>query len=438
MARTIFITSFHPLISRNILSTSILDILSAENIRVVLIVFGTKKKFFEEEFSKPGIIIEGVEKRLYWQDVFLRYLSLAALKTNSLAIKRKTEMKGSGIWLVKLIGNRKWARKLVRRLNTLITPRDTFAALFDRYKPNLVFATDVQNEFDVKIITEAQSQHIPVVGMVRSWDNLTAKGLIRIHPDKLLVHNLLIQQSAINLHGILEESIEIVGIPHYDSYALANRSSREDFFARIGGDPRKKLIVFAPIGDRYIRDNVVDRDILDILDKHLPLDYQILVRFPPTDTVYELEGRPNTGRIIFDRPSNRFKTLKKIELSSKEDAHLADTLYWSDLVVAGPSTICIDAAFFDKPIILVGFDGYHSRPYHHSVIRYYDYDHFKSILASGGVKLAKNKNEFLSFMNIYLDHPQTDFQGRRKVVKEQCGENIHATERLAKVLLSVI
>ncbi len=437
--KTIFITSFHPIISRNILATSLIDRLLEKGARVVILTFNKKKEFFEEEFSRERVIVEGAEKKLAWRDAFLRYLSLAALNTNSLAIKRKTEMRGSGSWLALLIGNQKWPRKLVRKLNLLLTPKNAFADLFNRYQPDLVFSTDVQNEFDARIIRESKSRNVLAVGMVRSWDNLAAKGLIRIVLDKLIVQNEFAKKSAVDLHGIPEEIIEIVGIPHYDLYLTGQRMERKEFFAKIGADPKKKLVIFAPTGDRYIKNNSVDRDILEILDKNLPPDCQILVRFPPTDTVSGLDVRKNEGRIIFDRPSTRFKTLKNTELSKVDDAHLADTLYWSDLVVSGPSTICVDAAFFDKPVILAGFDGYESRSYLQSVRRYFDYDHFQPILKSGGVKFAENPEELLKFANDYLDNPELDSAGRLRIVNEQCWRGGgQATERLANVLLSIL
>ena len=50
-------------------------------------------------------------------------------------------------------------------------------------------------------------------------------------------------------------------------------------------------------------------------------------------------------------------TFKDRDLSHKDDVRLADSLYYSDVVISGPSTIMIDGAVFNKPIILINFDG---------------------------------------------------------------------------------
>ncbi len=351
--KTIFISSFHPLISRNVLGTELLSFLQKENFHIIILAPQKKKEFFEKEFGDLGIAVEGIDTKIFWRDAFLRYLSLALLKTHTLDIKRKTEMKGSGEWLAALIGGNSITQNVLRWINTFLTPRDTFKEVLQKYHPDVVFLTDVQNEMDIRLFVDAKRNSIKTVGMVRSWDNLTAKGVVRFIPDELIVHNEILKNEAITLQNIPEERIRVIGIPHYDRYFQGTHSSREDFMKRIGANPKKKLILFAPTGDRYISKNTVDKDVLEILDKNIGSEYQILVRFPPSDVASGLDGKKNSDRFIFDRPSLRFKTLKNTELTKGEDAHLIDSIYWSELVVAGPSTLCIDASVFNKPVVLV-------------------------------------------------------------------------------------
>ncbi|MBI4992211.1 MAG: CDP-glycerol glycerophosphotransferase family protein [Candidatus Harrisonbacteria bacterium] len=436
---TIFITSFQSLISRNILGTPLLSFLKSNNVQVVLLVPQKKKDFFEEEFREFEVVVESIDTKLQWQDKFLRYLFLTALKTRTLDIKRETEMKGSGKWLKVIIRNSSIGRKMLRWLNAILTPRNTFKDSFQKYNPDLVFSTDAQNEIDVRLLLDAKRNGVSTIGMVRSWDNLTAKGVIRVIPDLLAVHNEILKEEAITLHGIPEERIKIIGIPHYDRYFQGSHSSREEFMKRIGANPQKKLILFAPTGDRYIGENTVDKEVLEILDKNIGEEYQILVRFPPADTVSGLDGRENNSRFIFDRPSRRFKVLKNTELTKEEDAHLVDSIYWSDLIIAGPSTLCVDAAVFNKPIVLVGFDGYEKRPYYQGIRRYYDYNHFDPILKSGGVKLAENAEALAKSVKAYLQNPFLDEQGRRAIVRQECwNTDGKATERLANSLISAL
>ncbi|MDP3727812.1 MAG: CDP-glycerol glycerophosphotransferase family protein [bacterium] len=443
---TILISSFHPLISRNILATPLLGSLTAAGARVVLAVPEKKSAFFNAEFAKPGISIAGVPRDLSWRDRLLRYLALAAVETRSLAIKRRSDMAGSSAWLAALIANKPYVWRIVRAFDSFLTPRGRFGAILARERPDLIFSTDIQNENDVRLIHEAKRQRIPVISMVRSWDNLTSKGLIRAMPDQLVVQNDIIRREAITLHGIPPERITVVGIPHYDRYitraalpAGRQGTGREEFFRAFSLDSSKRLVVYAPVGDRYVGGKPVDRDIIAYLAAHLPATHHLLVRLPPTDSV-NLDGLGALSNVTVMRPGQQLARDPAIyrsnELSPEDDEVLRDTLGHCDIVVSGPSTFAVDAAVFDKPVILIAFDGQQINPYYASIIRYYDYDHFKPLLASGGARLARDVTSLRAELAAYLADPSRDAAGRRRIREEQCWRyDGHATERLTALIL---
>lgn len=437
--KTIFITSFHQLISRNILSTALPELLAKDKkARAVVSHYPTKTSFFQREFSGRPLIMKPMAKRLSWRDRLMRYVSLAALRTGSLDQKRKAEMRGSGAWTSLLFSTRP-GRRLVRIMNPLLTPSEAFDSLLEAYKPEAVFLTDIQNEHDVRLGVAAQKRKIPVVGMVRSWDNLTSKGLLCLIPDRLVVQNEIAKREAIELHGIPAARIEVVGIPHYDAYVEKTPHSRAEFLRTMGVDPAKKFVLFVPVGDRYIPRNDIDRTILEILDANLDPSVQILVRFPPADTVDGLDGLPNRGRIFFDRPRSTFKAIKKTELGKEADMHLIDTLASCDAVVTGPSTIAVDAVFFGKPVVLANLDGHVKRPYAESISRLFDYNHWDAVRKSGGVREAHTPEELIAYTNEYLLNPERDAEERKLMAREQCGFlDGNSTERLAKAIESFL
>lgn len=418
MPKTIFISSFHSLISRNILATGLLDMLVGKGYRVIILVPKIKQEYFLKMFAKKGILIEGVDFKFGLKEKIMKYLSLSALNTTSLKIKRNTEMNGSGSFLSKIISN-KFGITVIRLIEKISYRHSVFKELFIKHEPVTVFSTDIQSELDVALLNEAKKQKIKTIGMVRSWDNLTSKGLMRSIPDALLVWNYIVLQEAIQFHFIKKNKITVVGIPHYDEYATYNYSSKEVFCKKVGADPLKKIVLVIPIGDRYLRENRVDRDIVDILDKELSDEYQILVRLPPGDYVRELEAKKDIwkkGRVVFDRSSTPFSNIKLSEISKDDDVHLVNTLKWSDIVVSGPSTAVIDAVYMDKPVILFAFDGYQERQYLDSIRRYYDYDNFVHIVKSGGVVLAQTIDMFKQALK---DTPSKNSEGRKRLVKEQ-------------------
>jgi len=178
---------------------------------------------------------------------------------------------------------------------------------------------------------------------------------------------------------------------------------------------------------------------LKLLDEILPPECVILVRLPFTDNVSYLDGQKNTGRIIYDRPTVHFSMLKNNELGKEDEAHLIETLAASTLVVTGPSTIAIDGAFFDKPVVLIGFDGLEKRPYLQSVRRYFEYNHWKPVLETKGVQLVEDANSLRNALNNYLAHPSEDKEGREKIVKIICAfRDGGSSQRIAEVIHQMI
>ena len=436
--RTVFITSFHGLISRNILSTSLFGILRERGIKIVLLVPEYKASFFKKEYERDGIAVEEINWKLSRTDLIFRYISLALLNTRTLQIKRKTEMKGSGAWLTRFIGNRKWARIFFRQASALFTPRRRFGVLIDKYQPDLIFSTDLQNELDVGLIHEARDRKVKIVGMVRSWDNLTSKGVLRVLPDRMVVWNEIVKQEAVDFADIRPERISIIGIPHYDAYVKGNRTPRSDFYASMKLDLSKRFIVFAPTGDRYIANNTIDRDIVSILQGVLPGTYQLLVRLPPGDIV-NLAGLKVSGAVRIDDPGTHFGVKKAMELSFEDDRRLADTLFYCDLLVTGPSTIAIDAVVFGKPVIFVAFDGYENRKYYEGMERFLDYTHIRHIIESQGVSVARSQDEFMRLILEYLGGSSKGSAGRKRLVEIECFKlDGGSTQRLANEIISNI
>lgn len=405
--------------------------------RIVILVPEDKLEFFTAEFSRERVVIEGVPRSLERRDLFLRYVALSAVHTDSLEIIRSVESKRLSSWLIRLFGMFKIGLGFIRLLDRILTPRGRFSALIDTYKPDLVFSTDIQNENDVRLIHEAMGFGIKVVGAVRSWDNLTTKGMIRVIPDILVVPNSIVKREAMAINHVSEDIIKPIGIPHYDRYIHPEPEPREKFFLRMNLDLSKKLIIFAPIGNRYIKNNLLDRVVLETLGE---LDVNIIVRVPPSDYV-SLDGvAAKRANIVFDivgrgSPSGE-KDRKLNEMGREDDDSLVTELSYCDVVVTGHSTITIDASIFNKPVVLIDFDET-PRPFEESERRYYKCDYYRPIAKSNGVQFAESRDSLKKLTERYLNDSRLEEAGRRRIAEDQAFMlDGNATKRLADVLLS--
>ncbi|MBI2024655.1 MAG: hypothetical protein HYT03_01000 [Candidatus Harrisonbacteria bacterium] len=437
--KTVFITSFFGLISRNILATDTLKILRRDpNLRIVIVAPEKKRENYQKEFGGENVIVESISnyeptklERIF-EVIFHNLSDTAAWRIHRL-IYRKREKKYFTFlvyWVLSKLGYFKPIRSFARWLDYKFLPRERFAGLFEKYRPSLVFSTDIFHSNDIDMMREAGARGVFILGMVRSWDNITSKGLNRIKPDKLVVNTEKIKEEAIRYNDISPEDISVVGVPHYDSYNAENRKSREVLFKELGLDPKKKTIFFAPPSDIYADGDPVTEKIVNAL---LPIDAQLLLRLYIVGDVNLGNIKPIPGKIAIDDPGGG-SDFTKTDLTAG-DAHLADLLYHSDVVVAFASTLAIDAVVFDKPVVFIAFDGDTSRPYWKSLRRYYDYDHQKSILKTGGVKLASNIEKMTEQIKKYLTNPELDKEGRREIIAERCWKlDGRSGQRLASVI----
>lgn len=444
--KTIFITSFHVLISRNILCAPILKLLTDAGWRVVLVVPQKKADYFQKIFGSPQVFVEGVANTLGRLDDFFKDLALAAIRSSSLRTMRKRRMGIERPLMQRILFWAPLVRRLIPLLYRVLMPRRVFASLFEQYRPSVIFATDVFSSNDCRLMHEARALGIRALGMVRSWDNLTTKGGFRVVPDALIVQNNITRAEAIRFHNIRSSIVRVVGIPHYDNYIRPPEMSRSTFLAGMGIPPDKKFFVYAPLGDRIMKVGTVvhphfhDDEMISIIEKCLPSDAYLIVRFPPTDTV-TVDRTKLSPRVVFSCPGVRFgegvSGVRSSEMSREDDASLFHMLFYSNGVVNSFSSIFADALFIDRPIIVPAFDP-KPVPYWESVRRIEEFEHLKPVMASAGVKTAWTPAELKKYLQLYYKDMTRDSKERVSLMADECfAHDGKSSERLLSVIESV-
>jgi hypothetical protein len=106
-------------------------------------------------------------------------------------------------------------------------------------------------------------------------------------------------------------------------------------------------------------------------------------------------------------------------LPQADAAHLADLLCAADVAVTTSSTLSIDAACADTPIVNVFFDGTRQVAPAVSTARFMHYTHYAKLLETGGIAPARTFEEFILAMNRYLADRTIDAAGRREIIRQQ-------------------
>jgi hypothetical protein len=329
------------------------------------------------------------------------------------------------------IGRSFIVRRIIRWLDHHLSPRDLFKSLFDEYKPDLIFSTDVQNENDVSLAQDAIRRRVPVIGMIRSWDNPTQR-ILRFFPEKLLVGSSALYDEVWKHYRFPKERTAIVGNPHYDKYLKPKICSREEFFRKWGLDPAKKLVLYTASGHILMKVNDYDQYIMETLGK---FSGQVLVRFPLSGDV-RLVNFEKPANMVIDKPGEKFGN-KELELREEDDISLIEQLTYSDIIVTGPTSVCLDAALLDRPVLAADF--YPTERHLYEKNWGFLTAHIKNLLHTGGVWYVKSPTEMFEAIDAYLANPRLHSEGRAKI-RQKWFSHIdgRSSERLAGELLEIL
>ena len=450
--KTIFITIFEGVEVKNILRTPILDkLLSDTEVRIVLFTKSQEKvDFYSKEFHNPRLFFEVVERTpISTFDAFFSKLKFVLLRTETTDLKRKMVYEYekeyiryySGIFLNFLLA-RPIVRRLSRKLDVWLVRDRTYESYFTKYSPDLVFLAHLFDEPEINLLREAKRRKVKTIGFINSWDKVTSRCILRLIPDKLIVFNSLVKEELVKFNEVKRENIFVSGLPQYDYFYYPVETSKEEFFKKIDMSPEKDLIVYASMGRAF---STSDWDMIDYLYTLVSSDKfvrkcNLLIRFQPNDFVDEVEigKRPY---LKYDQPGKRFGSKRGVDwdMDSSDLEHLKNTLHYMSLIICYASSISIDAAVFDKPIININFEIKKNESLLKSPTQYYKTLHYGNAIKTGAIDLVKNEDELIKSINSYLENPNLRQVERKKLVKEQC-EFIDgkSSERIAKYVLDII
>ena len=307
-------------------------------------------------------------------------------------------------------------------------------ALLVTSSPGLIFS-------EFPLLRTAVRRQVRSMAIDPSWDNFTNKLLPARRVNRLIVWNDLMKQQAIEHHGYQEEEIRVAGTPQWDLYFGANTTEPRDVFLRqIGADPARKLLTLTTTPrELYSHHDHVLRVLAAAAGsgawRH---DVQILVRLHPRDDRAAYAAFEHMPHVIIEKP---FRSTVRagdglaIDVTEENQRHLADTLCHSDVVINVASTIAIEAAIFDTPVVNISFDGETPSPWARSARRYYRFTHYVNITRHGAVRVAETPEQLVAHVGRYLDDPALDRDGRRRIVAEQCQfTDGRASERVAELV----
>ena len=305
---------------------------------------------------------------------------------------------------------------------------DWYAAALEKIGPSAVLCTHQRPSIVLPVVLAARRLGIPTATFIFSWDNLTSKGRIAAPFDHYLVWSPLMKSELLRYYDwIPEERVHIVGTPQFEAYGERRWIlSREDFFRNIGADPARRLICYSG-GDTTTCPNEPAqlRAVLGLVRKGVFAgNPQILFRPSPADRGERFDGvRREFPELIYAQPRWIYPSSggwTNIVPTQEDVVMLANLTFHADVNVNVASTMTLDFALHDRPVVNIGFDvdeAGRSRPW----LTYYDFDHYRPVVEFGAARVARSPEELAAHVNAYLADPSLDREGRRKLVELEVG-----------------
>jgi len=447
--KTIFIVITQGIPARNILRTDVLKTLREQNdVKIVICLPGVVPDYWLKEFNYPNVIFETIKEKpfsLFRRKIFDPLL-ISLLHTESAYInlkfgtrKRVASPEYMIFWIFwsRLFGNSIVMKRLFRWLEYKLYPDRHYAGLFDKYNPNLVFATSVLAKVEAPMLKEAKRRGIKIITMPKSWDTFD-KRFFRVKPDKILVQNSDLRALAVKGQDIPEKDVVVMGFPQFDIYTDKNiLKPRNEFLAGLGLDPSKKVVFFGSgglFGPSFLDEEFADEIYRFINSDECAEKCSFIIRAHFSE--YNI-GRFDKFKVAQDTYIDNTHQINKIfgelgDPSYGDMVQLANLLYHSDITINPGSTLSLDASCYLKPVICTGFG---CKTLENCIkIAYY-----KRVLDSGGVRLARNYEELKQLINGYLKNPDMDMEGRKRMKEHLCANpDGFVGKRLAEFLLNEI
>ena len=255
---------------------------------------------------------------------------------------------------------------IVRLLDKFEPTDKETAALLAKHKPDLVMLPDIVFPVDRIFIRAAKRAGYFTIGLVRSWDNLTSKGVVQILPDKLVVHNSTMKQEAIKLAKMPADDIYVSGPPQFDWHFRPRNMDREAFMKSLNIPADRRLVLCAPFFNDYVKSsvNIINTLTDAIHDGRLPKNLHLIVRYRPTNAEIPAGMLKPSDHYTITRPCEARFTVKNEQSPVEDYEHsqadvelLMNSLAYSDVIINTISTLSVDAAAMQKPVINVRYDG---------------------------------------------------------------------------------
>ncbi len=307
--------------------------------------------------------------------------------------------------------------------------------------PSYLFFTHQRPPYLAPILAVANKLQIKTAAFIFSWDNLASKGRMLGTFNAYLVWSGLMKKELLHFYpNTKKENVHVVGTPQFEPYVMDTYSfSKAEFLKKFHLNESKKIICYS-CADRGIgqNDEIHIRAVLSFVKQSD--DLQLLVRTSPAEDGKRFKKlREEFPQIKWNFPKWTQTRVDHAEawsqrLPSVEDVNdLKAVLQYCDVNVNMLSTMSLDFMIFNKPVVNTVFGNKENGLYDDQ--RFLNYVHYKYVVDSGAVTIAKNEEELHQHLEEALNQPDLRSAQRKALIDLEIGAPLEGTsKRLVQAL----
>jgi hypothetical protein len=454
--KRVFICADHGLALIYFLQSDLVATLLAAGVEVILLVEDESRQVIARKFARPGLTVEAMRARqcqAYYEThrpALQQWLHLlrwvgGSRRINVKAIDGNFNMAISGMppgtrWILPFIRVAVWlmrrsslARRLVTRAQNIFQP-NLYADLFERYRPDLVIASTPGWRLDRYLLREAAARRVPTAAVIVGWDNPSSYRLNGAPVEYITCWSQIQKDELVRGADWKPERVAITGIPSYDGYFRRTwLIGRDEYFRQHGLDPGRKLLAYACSFETFSPNFPNIAALAELVhQEQLDMPCQLLIRLHPNHfrpgSRFEQEAE-RVRALIREMPHVHLVepvplTASLGHYSGEDMPEKASMLAYADVFLTVYSTMVVEAAIHDRPIVSVCIDtpggwnlpGVYSLP----LTAIGDWPTHLRFRQAGAGRLAVDKEQIRQHVNAYLHDPRADQAARRRFVEEEC------------------
>ncbi len=453
--QTIFIVADHGLAIIYFLQSQIVSRLIEAGKRVVLLTQDVLVDQLQEKFGQPTLIVEGLryhrcdqyarsyQFRQQWWLNFLRRVGTSD-KINTEAMDsyiRQVEFEtrgkqrllmGAAKQMVKLLRKSESARKRLIQKQMRYIP-GIYTDLFEKYNPSLLVSSTYGWRYDRYIMREAIQRGIKTGTVIVGWDNPSSYGIPCAPLDFVNCWSDIQKNELVDGSDWEPSSVNVGGIPSYDNYFNGSwLIPREEYFTKHRLDPERKLISYACSFVTFAPNfRNVDTLAKLIIEDKLKEPSQLLVRLHPNhylDDPFFSGEREKITALVNSHPHIHLVEPAALagdlgNYSGEDMDEKTSMMAYSDVFTTVYSTMCVECAIHDRPIISVVLDtpgGWnHPNKFSLALTEIDRWPTHSRFIKSGAGRIAADEITLCQHLENYLNEPSLDRDARRQFVQNE-------------------